>query len=373
MRPTRFRDGIPRRWQSFRRPLASLARRCPEAWLRRPGGQPASRASGPGRRRTCTVPGKNRELCRVELQGREHVTGRDRTCDASRFRRALYRLSYGHASPEERSRTGRLLLIREARFSPSSGPGGSRTLEPPLHLPQLPLRRGCFAELSAIRPTDPGRGVEPRSPRSERGVLPVRRSRSGPALRRSRRRPHRTRALLGVHHDAMPTAQDGRGVIGVPDGALGVQLRARGRTVSSYRYAEHARPVAGGGPPGRGRASPSISPSGRSTQQASASPRSRSIPMSRPRRSRTMLSMPLAYSSTLDHRPPVAHIRGGRRPTWRSFGARASRTVRKSPGKSTGVCQRSFPAAMPRVFLSQAGPRFDLDLLQAEHHLLIRR
>ena len=310
MRPTRFRDGIPHRWQSFRRPLASLARRCPEAWLRRPGGQPASRASGPGRRRTCTVPGKNRVLCRVELQGREHVTGRDRTCDASRFRRALYRLSHGHASPEERSRTGRLLLIREARFSPSSGPGGSRTLEPPLHLPQLPLRRGCFAELSAIRPTDPGRGVEPRSPRSERGVLPVRRSQSGPALRHSMRPP------------------------------------------------EHARPVAGGGPPGRGRASPSISPSGRSTQQASASPRSRSIPMSRPRRSRTMLSMPLAYSSTLDHRPPVAHIRGGRRPTWRSFGARASRTVRKSPGKSTGVCQRSFPAAMPRVFLSQAGPRF---------------
>jgi hypothetical protein len=25
------------------------------------------------------------------------VTGRGRTCDASRFRRALYRLSYGHA------------------------------------------------------------------------------------------------------------------------------------------------------------------------------------------------------------------------------------------------------------------------------------
>jgi hypothetical protein len=58
-----------------------------------------------------------------------------------------------------------------------SGPGGSRTLEPPLRLPHLPLRRGRFAELSAIRPTVPGQGVEPRSPRSERGVLPVRRSR----------------------------------------------------------------------------------------------------------------------------------------------------------------------------------------------------
>ena len=36
----------------------------------------------------------------------------------------------------------------------------------------------------AARPTkDPGQGVEPRSPRSERGVLPVRRSRNGSALR----------------------------------------------------------------------------------------------------------------------------------------------------------------------------------------------
>ena len=46
---------------------------------------------GPGRRRTCTVPGKNRELCRLELRSLEDVTGRDRTCDAPRFRRALYR------------------------------------------------------------------------------------------------------------------------------------------------------------------------------------------------------------------------------------------------------------------------------------------
>jgi len=69
----------------------------------RAGGSPSN---GPGRRRTCTVPGKNRELCRVELQGLD-VTGRDRTCDAPRFRRALYRLSYGHskwAEPESNRR-----------------------------------------------------------------------------------------------------------------------------------------------------------------------------------------------------------------------------------------------------------------------------
>jgi hypothetical protein len=46
---------------------------------------------GPGRRRTCTVPGKNRELCRLELRSLDDVAGRDRTCDAPRFRRALYR------------------------------------------------------------------------------------------------------------------------------------------------------------------------------------------------------------------------------------------------------------------------------------------
>src|SRR6478672_8254059 len=54
----------------------------------RAGGSPSPH--GPGRRRTCTVPGKNRELCRIELRSRD-VTGRDRTCDAPRFRRALYR------------------------------------------------------------------------------------------------------------------------------------------------------------------------------------------------------------------------------------------------------------------------------------------
>jgi hypothetical protein len=54
----------------------------------RTGGSPSR--GGPGRRRTCTVPVKSRELCRVELRSLD-VTGRDRTCDAPRFRRALYR------------------------------------------------------------------------------------------------------------------------------------------------------------------------------------------------------------------------------------------------------------------------------------------
>ena len=61
-----------------------------------PGGSPSQRVSGPGRRRTCNPPVKSRVLCRVELRSPD-VTGRDRTCDAPRFRRALYPLSYGHA------------------------------------------------------------------------------------------------------------------------------------------------------------------------------------------------------------------------------------------------------------------------------------
>jgi hypothetical protein len=87
---------------------------------------------GPGRRRTCTVPGKNRELCRVELRSRD-VTGRDRTCDAPRFRRALYELSYGHvrwAEPDSNRRPPpyqRGALPPELSATLSSGRGWART------------------------------------------------------------------------------------------------------------------------------------------------------------------------------------------------------------------------------------------------------
>ena len=54
----------------------------------RTGGSPSK--SGPGRRRTCTP--RVRTGSSAELSyGAMDVTGRDRTCDASRFRRALYR------------------------------------------------------------------------------------------------------------------------------------------------------------------------------------------------------------------------------------------------------------------------------------------
>ena len=49
---------------------------------------------GPGRVPTSASPGKSRELS-LELRS-QNVTGRNRTCDAPRFRRALYLLSFGH-------------------------------------------------------------------------------------------------------------------------------------------------------------------------------------------------------------------------------------------------------------------------------------
>jgi hypothetical protein len=64
-KPTRFRDGVPHPWQPFR-------------------------VSGSGRTRTCTTPIKSRRLFLLSYEARG-VTGRDRTCAASRFRRALYR------------------------------------------------------------------------------------------------------------------------------------------------------------------------------------------------------------------------------------------------------------------------------------------
>ncbi len=225
------RDGIPRLWQSFQ----SVA--------------PAAIEPAPTRV-------SNRELCRVELRSHAdatgYVTGRGRTCDASRFRRALYRLSYGHAKA-------------------------------------------------------PGQGVEPRSPRSERGVLPVRRS----------------------------------------------------RNVARIWGAAPLRPS-----PDRGR----------STQQAGASRRARSRPLSRPPEAERCF---LCHSPTLrpwitDHWlrtcAVVAVLRGGAlEPEPHTL------LLENRRQKQALIASVYFQRATLRVFLSQAGPRFDLELVQAEHHLWFRR
>jgi hypothetical protein len=120
-RPTRFRNGIPRPWQSFRVAPA--------------GFEPAT--------------SRLRVGCSAELSyGAKDVAGRNRTCVAPRFKRALHRLSYGHMSRRGWHRTSDLLFVRQALIP---------------------------TELLAL---DPGQGVEPRPPGSEPGVLPVRRSRS---------------------------------------------------------------------------------------------------------------------------------------------------------------------------------------------------
>src|SRR5262249_29991238 len=62
---------------------------------------------------------------------------------------------------------------------------------------------------------------------------------------------------------------------------------------------------------------------------------------------RTMLSMPLAHSSTLDRRI--------RRPTWRSIGARRSCVGRKITGKSQSIISASIFRAQAQTDLSLSG------------------
>jgi hypothetical protein len=108
------------------------------------------------------------------------VTGRGRTCDAPRFKRALYRLSYGHGSRRSRIRTGGLLLIREAlcqlsyppmpSLSPPVCPAPSSELDthagccrrpPGLHIRSLvPCQRCCPCHSPTLRPWIAGLGVD---------------------------------------------------------------------------------------------------------------------------------------------------------------------------------------------------------------------
>jgi hypothetical protein len=106
---------------------------------------------GPGRSRTRAVPIKSRPLS-AELRSRWDVAGRSRTCGAPRFRRPLYRA-------ELRPRG-----MGEAGFEPATSC-------------VLDKRSGQAELLAHVNGTAPGQGFEPRSPRSERGVLPARRSR----------------------------------------------------------------------------------------------------------------------------------------------------------------------------------------------------
>jgi hypothetical protein len=48
---------------------------------------------------------------------RSNVVGRNRTCDAPRFRRALYRLSFDHVDGQGWTRTSSLLRVKQALFA----------------------------------------------------------------------------------------------------------------------------------------------------------------------------------------------------------------------------------------------------------------
>jgi hypothetical protein len=178
------------------------------------------------------------------------VTGRDRTCGAPRFRRALYRLSYGHKEMGEGwGRTSDILFVRQALSRLSYSPAKLRDKDSNLDL--------HVQSVVSFRLDDPG-----------------------PAL-----------------------------------------------------------------------SSPSTVPLGRSTQQRAAL-RATNL-LSRSTRSRTMFSEPLTCPSTLD-RPPAVALTA----RWPSYVEELwSPTLERSWAQS--------------VFLSQAGPRVCLDLLQAVHHLSV--
>ena len=116
-----------------------------------------------GRGRTCTSPIKSRELCLLSY-GAEGVAGRHRTCAPRVSNGRSTVLSYGHTSGRGWSRTSDLLFVRQALNQAELLALGAKWAELALPL-ELPAQA-------------PGQGLEPRLPRSERGVLPVRRSRN---------------------------------------------------------------------------------------------------------------------------------------------------------------------------------------------------
>jgi hypothetical protein len=82
----------------------------------------------------------------------------------------------------------------------------------------------------------------------------------------------------------------------------------------------------------------------------------------------TVFSKPLAYPSTLDRLPPSCA-----QPTEPSYVERfwspiAARRVKNGMQKPMHLSKRNFTRGRAEHFLSQAGPRFDLVLVQAELH-----
>jgi hypothetical protein len=79
-----------------------------------------------------------------------------------------------------------------------------------------------------------------------------------------------------------------------------------------------------------------------------------------------MFSKPLAYPSTLDRRSVQQNVvlRGG------ALEPDPCSPTGNSQAKADAYSPMDFQHTAAEIFLSQAGPRFDLKLFQAEHHLL---
>ena len=128
----------------------------------------------PGRARTCTTPIKSRPLYRIELRsqrcGRQESNLQRPAFQAG----ALPIWSYDHASGRGWNRTSDLLFVRQALgLSELLARADEKWAELESNQPPPPYQRGARPTELPAHVKASGRGFEPRSPRSERDVLPL--------------------------------------------------------------------------------------------------------------------------------------------------------------------------------------------------------
>ena len=174
----------------------------------------------------------------VVFSERGNGRGWARTSSLLCVRQALSRLSY---SPVEVDREGVEPSNHRLLFAAATTTARllCRALSYPAHADQFRDKgsRVVRAQSLSRGRRDASEGAafvrQPRSPRSERGVLPLRRSGTGghPPRRAPARSveegnvTHRPSVLLGVHQHAMPTVQHDRVVVRMANRTLRVQLR----------------------------------------------------------------------------------------------------------------------------------------------------
>jgi hypothetical protein len=190
-----------------------------------------------------------------------------------------------------------------------------------------------------------GAGVEPALPPYQRGALP-------PELSAEWARLGSNQQPLVCKTSALPLELLAR-VCQIRDKESNLDLHVQ--SVVSCRLDDP-------GTTERSRAPPSISIPG--------DRRSRRAPSFRPSCLAGRTPSDVFHATRLPFDPGSPAAGCGRRPTWRSFGARASHVLLENRRvKRTLTASVYFQRETLRAFLSQAGPRFDLELVQAEHHL----